>query len=96
MGHIFISYSRQDQDLADKIIRVLAKTGAKVWIDREGIAGGVKWRREIVEAIDVSDALLLALSPNFVKSDNVRRELDLAEVVFNEIFRLRVSPRNCG
>ena len=53
MGHIFISYSRQDQDLADKIIRVLAKAGAKVWIDREGIAGGVKWRREIVEAVPV-------------------------------------------
>jgi hypothetical protein len=42
MGHVFISYSRQDQELVDRIIGVLAGAGIKAWIDREGIPGGVK------------------------------------------------------
>jgi TPR repeat protein len=91
MGHIFVSYSRQDQDLVDKIVRVLAKAGAKVWIDREGIAGGLKWRRQIVEAIDAADAVLLALSPNAVKSDNVRKELDLGEEFKKTIFPVEME-----
>src|SRR6266513_6269616 len=91
MGHIFISYSRQDHNLVDKIIRVLAKAGAKVWIEREGIAGGVKWRREIVEAIAAADAVLLAMSQNSVKSDNVRKELDLAEESKKPIFPVEME-----
>lgn len=79
MGHIFISYSRKDIDTTDHIVSLLKKLGFEVWIDREGIKGGELWRVEIVEAIDNADAFVLMLSPNSAASDNVRKEVDLAE-----------------
>ena len=79
MGHVFISYSSQDTDLVNRLLRLLNDAGFEVWIDREGIAGGAMWRKQIVEAIDGADVVLLVLSPHSVNSDNVRKELDIAE-----------------
>src|SRR5262245_56741152 len=79
MAHIFISYSRHDTQIIDRLVRELEAAAVEVWIDREDIQGGSKWRRQIVDAIEDADALLVALSPNAVESDNVRKELDIAE-----------------
>ena len=79
MAHVFISYSRQDTQIIDRLIRELEAAAVEVWIDREDIPGGAKWRRQIVDAIEDADAVLVALSPNAAASDNVRKELDIAE-----------------
>jgi hypothetical protein len=79
MGHIFISYSRRDKDVVDRLTQLLTAAGVEIWIDREGIRGGEKWRALIVQAIRTADAVLLVLTPNAVESDNVRKELDLTE-----------------
>lgn len=79
MAHIFISYSRHDTQIIDRLVRELEAAAVEVWIDREDIPGGAKWRRQIVDAIEDADAVLVALSPNAVESDNVRKELDIAE-----------------
>lgn len=79
MGHVFISYSRDNQTLINKLVQLLSVNNVSVWIDHSDIPGGVKWRRQIVDAIETADAVLLALSPSSVKSDNVRKELDVAE-----------------
>jgi TIR domain len=91
MGHIFISYSRQDQAAIEKIAGVLVDAGADIWIDRQGIAGGSKWRPAIVDAIESADVVLLALSPNSVRSDNVRKELDLTEEFKKKILPVEIE-----
>jgi hypothetical protein len=78
-GFFFISYSRDDKKVVDKLIERLKETNHKVWIDTEGIQGGARWRQKIVEAIEGSIAFIIVLSPNSIKSENVRKELDLAD-----------------
>ena len=72
--------------------------GVAVWIDREDILGGAKWRRQIVDAIEAADVVLVALSPNAAASDNVRKELDLAQEANKPVLpveiRRTVVPRD--
>ena len=48
-------------------------------MDTRTIVGGVLWQEELVEAIEGSRLVVLALSPNAVQSENIRKELDLAD-----------------
>ena len=75
---IFLSYSRGDVHQADEWVGNLERFGYRVWIDRAGIRGGQQWNETIVRSIREAQALLLLLSPNSARSDNVRREIDLA------------------
>jgi hypothetical protein len=79
MNHVFVSYSRKDSQTVDQIVARLEQDTFNAWIDREEIHGGDLWREEIVEAIDTAYAFVLMLSPASVTSDNVRKEVDLAE-----------------
>jgi hypothetical protein len=79
MGQVFISYSRRDADIVEKIVSELEAAGIDVWLDREDITPGKQWRAQIVEAIDTADAFVINLSPNSAASDNVLKELNLAE-----------------
>src|SRR6266508_4932291 len=79
MSHVFISYSRKDSETVDQIVTRLEAENFTVWIDREDIHGGELWREAIVEAVDNAYAFVLMLSPYSVASNNVRKEVDLAE-----------------
>lgn len=79
MGHVFVSYSRRDKMRVDIIVEALTTSGIHVWIDRSDIKAGKTWRPQIVEAIDTCEAFILMLSPTSVLSDNVRKEIDLAQ-----------------
>jgi len=79
MGQVFISYSRRDIDVVESIVSELEASGIDVWLDREDIKPGKQWRKQIVEGIDTAEAFILNLSPNSAASDNVLKELNLAE-----------------
>jgi hypothetical protein len=78
MRQLFISYSREDRDFVDGLIRDISDAGFDVWLDREDIRGGTQWRAAITRAIHECSAFLVILSPNSVGSRNVGRELELA------------------
>lgn len=86
MGQVFVSYSRHDIEIADALVSRLADAGLEVWIDRQDIRAGRHWRTEIVTAIDECDALILLLSPHSIASDNVLKEVTLAEGSNRRIF----------
>jgi hypothetical protein len=79
MGRVFISYSRRDIETVESIVAQLEAAGIEVWLDREAIMPGKQWRKQIVEGIDTAEAFILNLSPNSAASDNVLKELNLAE-----------------
>jgi len=91
-GHIFVSYSLTDAAVVDRIAAKLIEAGYSMWIDRTGIRGGELWRKQIVEAIELADAFIIAISPNSMKSDNVRKELDLAEESKIIIIPVEIQP----
>ena len=77
---VFVSYSRKDTELVDRLVRDLTMLGHEVWIDRSDLVGGGedRWRRSIVNTIRDSEAMLIVLSPNSIASENVERELSVA------------------
>lgn len=79
MDQIFVSYSRRDSKIVDQLISRLEEAGYTVWVDREDIQGGSQWRQAIVMAIDNCQVFISVLSPNSIASDNVRKEMDIAE-----------------
>jgi len=92
MGQIFISYSRRDTEIVDQIAAKLEQAGLDVWIDRQAIKAGNTWRVQIVQAIDTCLAFVLMLSPNSAASDNVRREIDLAQDIDDPFLPLMLEP----
>lgn len=79
MTHIFVSYSRRDKEVVDRMVEIMERGGMKIWIDRADIKAGNSWRVQIVEAIDTCDAFVLMLSGNSAISENVQKEIILAQ-----------------
>lgn len=92
MGQIFVSYSRRDTRKVDRVVGAMEDSGLDVWIDREDIKAGNTWRVQIVQAIDTCDAFILMLSPHSASSDNVRKEIDLAQDAGRTIFIVLLAP----
>ena len=79
MGKVFISYSRRDTEVVKQIVAQLEAAGIQVWFDTEDIKAGKQWRKQIVEGIDTADAFILHMSPDSMASENVMKEVNLAE-----------------
>jgi TIR domain-containing protein len=92
MSQVFISYSRRNQEIVDRIAAALENAGLSVWIDRAAIKAGKSWRVQIVQGIETCDAFLLMLSPNSAASDNVRKEIDLAQDSARKTFIFMLEP----
>lgn len=75
--HLFISYSRKDQDYVRKLAEHLREQRFEVWID-DRIDYGDRWWRTIVQAIRECAAFLLVMSPDSEESDWVEKEILLA------------------
>jgi len=90
VAHVFISYSRDDQVLVDRMVTELHKAGVNVWIDRERIKPGQRWQTAIRRAIEDGAYFIACFSGNLEKRDSsyVNEELVLA------IEELRRRPIN--
>lgn len=75
---VFISYSRKDKDVADGLCEVLKENGIEYWIDKEGIYSSYNYKELIVDAIDVSKAVIFISSVHSNASINVIREIGYA------------------
>lgn len=77
---VFISYSQKDRDLVIPFVqRISDETGAKCWIDQNGIESGAEFESKIKQAIDSSATVLFMLSDNSVSSIWTQREVFYAE-----------------
>lgn len=68
MAQVFISYSRKDRDLAQRIADGLAADGMTVWWDRD-IASGERWDKIIKRELDAAGAVVVLWTPNSVETD---------------------------
>ena len=75
---VFISYSRKDRDVADKIYDCLTRAGFNCFIDRKGISGGADFPVVLASAIMESRLLLFLASEHSYTSDYTRKELTFA------------------
>jgi hypothetical protein len=77
--HVFVSYSRNDQDYVDHLVAHLRAAGLDVWIDK-GIDHGSTWPSVIRDAVDTCGALVVVMTPAAERSEWVANEIQRAKV----------------
>jgi len=75
---IFISYSRKDTAVADRICEALDKAGISYFIDRKGIAGGMEFPEILAQAIVDCKIFLFLASRNSYQSNYTSNEITFA------------------
>lgn len=80
MAHVFISYVREDTDTVLRLKRDLEKAGVEVWLDREAIRPGSRWKSAIRDAIRSGDFFIACFSKNYESREKtyMNEELMLA------------------
>jgi len=75
---VFLSYSRVDRDLSERLARDLEAKGFEVWLDTAQLQAGDLWEEQITQAIDKTlerGALVLLMSEASLRSVSVRNEV---------------------
>jgi formylglycine-generating enzyme required for sulfatase activity len=78
MSHVFISYSKKNQEYARKLADHLLSLGFDVWID-DRIDYGDDWWRTIVRNIRSAQAFIVIMTDESDASEWVQREVTLAD-----------------
>ena len=90
--NLFISYAHADTPFVEQLEADLRKRGFAPWVDRRGLAGGQHWRRQLQEAVDRAQVVLVVLSPEGVSSKYVQNEYGYAEEEGKLILPLYYRP----
>ncbi|MBQ9922366.1 MAG: toll/interleukin-1 receptor domain-containing protein [Clostridia bacterium] len=74
---VFISYSSQDQDVADMLVKVAKENGISCWIASSSIEAG-SYAKQIVQGIKGARVFVVIVSESAILSPHVKNELDIA------------------
>ena len=86
---VFISYSRRDTEVADKICQAFNDVGISYFIDRRGIGGGMEFPAVLAKAIKESKVFLFLASKNSYDSKFTQSEIVYA---FNKKQKQDILP----
>ena len=75
---VFISYSRKDSEVADRIAQAFETAGISYFIDRQGISGGMEFTEVLANAILESKIFLFLASENSYNSKFTQSEVGYA------------------
>jgi hypothetical protein len=87
MSHVFISYSRKDQDYVSLLAQALESHRLPVWLD-DHIDYGTTWPRVIQDHVERCAVFLVVMSPRSEDSLWVQNELTLAQKLKKPVFPL--------
>ena len=95
---VFISHAHSDEHLAQKVAAILQEAGLEVWDAMREILPGDNWAQEVSNALQESEAMVILLTPDAVRSEWVRREMRWnIEYALGEVrFRSRLIPVVAG
>ena len=74
---VFISYSSQDQDVADMLVKIAKENGINCWIASSSIEAG-SYAKQIVQGIKGARVFVVIVSESAILSPHVKNELDIA------------------
>ncbi|MCI0550334.1 MAG: TIR domain-containing protein [Anaerolineae bacterium] len=80
MPNVFLSYSRSDARIVDKIAADLQHEGIDVWLDRKDLVAGKSWQSQIVNAILEAEAVIVFISRSSLESKAVQSEYQIGFV----------------
>ena len=86
-NYIFISYAHKDAKAVLPIIHALRENGYNVWFD-EGIEAGTEWPEYLAKRIKNCAVFIAFISPDSIKSNNCRNEINFAITLKKEILTI--------
>ncbi|MDO9088094.1 MAG: TIR domain-containing protein [Anaerolineaceae bacterium] len=79
MAHdVFISYSNKDKPVADAVVAGLENRGIRCWVAPRDITPGTSWGEAIIAGIQNCKLMVIILSENSNRSNQVVREVERA------------------
>jgi hypothetical protein len=79
MNRIFVSYSSKDQAIVERFCQVFDTFGLDYWIASRHVRPGANYQEEIVTALTESTAVLVFFSANAASSNQVLKEIAIAD-----------------
>jgi hypothetical protein len=76
--NIFISYAPENEDLARDLASRLTEAGQQVWYSGGRVLPGDNAASEIGSALESSDAMIVLVTPESMRSEWVRQEINFA------------------
>ena len=88
MPHAFISYVRENKNVVDRLATGLKSRGVTIWLDRNDIQPGTRWKQAIKDAIRNGEFFLACFSKEF----NARKRTHMNEELTLAIDELKLRP----
>jgi hypothetical protein len=76
--NVFLSHAEADANWAGQLRSALVSAGFEVWNPASDLAPGDNWHREVSQALDRADAMVVLVSPEAVNSRAVASEIEYA------------------
>jgi WD40 repeat protein len=92
MSDVFISYSRRDKVFTQKLYEALKAVNREVWADWDSIPAASDWDAEIKQGIQETNSVLFVLSPEWIKSNECRKEMIHAVSMGKRLFPILYLP----
>lgn len=90
MPHVFVSYVHEDSNTVKELCNTLESRGVTVWLDRNSIQPGRRWKNVIREAIENGDFFIACFSEAY----HNRQKTYMNEELTLAIDELRLYPTN--
>src|SRR5215210_3258531 len=87
---VFISHAYADTDLARRVTDVLEESGFQTWLDSQQILPGDNWGEKLAEALRESNAMVVLLTPDSLRSSNISHDISYA--LGNKNYKDRLIP----
>ena len=89
---VFISYSRRDMEIADRLVEALDGEGFEVIIDRRDLPYGEEWLKELTDFIAGADTVVALVSPAFIASKACNWELGQVKATNKRLVPVVIEP----
>ena len=102
LPQVFLSYAKEDADLAERLYESLNLARFSAWMDRRKLLPGQNWPRAIESAIESSDFFVACFSSRSVRKkggfqSEIRYALDCArQLPLDEIYVVPVRLDDCA
>ena len=87
---VYLSHAHSDERLAEKVSRILEDAGLQVWDATREIMPGDNWAATLGNALQESQAMVVLVTPDAMRSKWVRWEIEYA--LGQTRFRERLVP----
>lgn len=90
-GHVFVSHSSDNRDLANELAAFLEARGVRIWIAPRDVRPGMDYSEQLQLAIENAVAFVVLVTDMANKSPYVRAETEMAFSTHKPIFPVRIS-----